>query len=180
MLLIVPSPIWAYLWRASLLICKMDTGRCSPFALKELNSPSVTSPVNNIKIIKHISHSKDYPFLPTAFIPLLFISSFILSVRSRILLSLMLAYGRHWTGIAYGFFTRLLSLIMNTIMCVAGVRFLRYRSLKNCLNFGLRSVNSLGIFSDETAFIKKPCGMLACLMMFAITLSCCAIFCASL
>ena len=89
-------------------------------------------------------------------------------MRSRSLLSLMLAYGRHWTSIAYGFFTRLLSLIMNTIMCVAGVRFLRYRSLKNCLSLGLRSVNSLGMFSDETAFTKEPCGKLASLMMFAI------------
>ena len=91
MLLIVPSPIRAYLWRVSLLICKMDTGRCSPIALRELNSPSVISPV---KIIKHISYSKDYPFLQTAFISLPFISSFILSVRSQSLLSLMLAYGK--------------------------------------------------------------------------------------
>ena len=57
-------------------------------------------------------------------------------------------------------------------MCVAGVHLLQCESLKNCLNLSLRSVNSLGMCSNETALTKESCGKLACLMMFAITLLC--------
>ena len=69
---------------------------------------------------------------------------------------------------------------MNTKMCVAGVRFFQYKSLKNCLYLGLTSDNSFGTFADRTALTKEVCGKLACLMAFAVALSCCAILCASL